>query len=93
MTSTSPADPAHLFSLVDLISNAVKVVAKEYAAVGETVPSLDSTAPGPFDTPESVPPALRNAVEIIEAACAQLTFSVASPGHSVVNVSFLLCLP
>lgn len=83
----STTDSANLLPLVDLITNAVKVVIDEYAAINQPVPSLDSTIPGPFDTPESTPPQLSKAIQIIEAACAQLSFTVASPGHVMTNVS------
>ena len=81
-------DPAHLTALSDIILVAVQVVADEYAIIGQSVPSLDSTVPGPFDTPEKMSHNLTKAIQIIEAACAQLCFTVASPGHSVTNVSF-----
>ena len=84
-------DPAHLSALVTTISDAVKVVVAEYAAVGQVVPSLDSTQPGPLDAPENVSLGLSKAIRVIEAACAQLSFTVASPGHVVTNVS-LLCI-
>jgi hypothetical protein len=87
MSKTSATDAAHLTELVNIISDAVKVVLSEYSAAGESVPSLDSTAPGPFDSPEKVPVGLAKAVKIIEGACAQLSFTVASPGHIVTNVS------
>lgn len=78
---------APLSALVDLIQDSVKVIISEYAYIGQTVPSLDSVSPGPFDTPEKVTPELRRAIEIIEASCAQLSFTVASPGHTITNVS------
>ncbi|KAF8577159.1 S-adenosyl-L-methionine-dependent methyltransferase [Ramaria rubella] len=84
----SAADIAQLSSLVDLISAAVKVVESEYASVGQRVPYLNSTAPGPFDTPEEVSVNLAKAVQTIEAACAQLSFTVASPGHVVTNKAY-----
>lgn len=87
----STISDARLSALVNLIQDSVKVVISQYDAVGQTVPSLDSVDTGPFDTPDNVTPELRKAVEIIEAACAQLSFSVASPGHVITNVSRLLC--
>jgi len=83
----SSADSANLLLLVDLITNAVNVVVNEYAAVNQPVPSLESTVPGPFDTPEATSPQLSKAIQIIEAACPQLSFTVASPGHVMTNVS------
>ncbi|KAJ7609301.1 hypothetical protein B0H17DRAFT_1221417 [Mycena rosella] len=43
---------------------------------------------GPFDTPETTSPKLARAVRILDAACAQLSFSVGSPGHVVINKSY-----
>ncbi|KAJ8088446.1 hypothetical protein PM082_022519 [Marasmius tenuissimus] len=80
-------DNSHLTALTDLINAAVQDVIFEYAAVGKAVPTLDSLEPGPFDIPEETPAKLSRAVQIIEAACAQLAHTVASPGHVVVNVS------
>lgn len=85
-TATYPDDHAHLVSLVKLIGASVHLLIQEYETAGHSIPALDSTIPGPFDTPESQTPSIRNAVETIEAACAQLCFSSASPGHVIVNV-------
>ncbi|KAF8580550.1 S-adenosyl-L-methionine-dependent methyltransferase [Ramaria rubella] len=85
---SSTIDTAHLTALVDVISTAVKVVVAEYAAVGHSVPSLNSTAPGPFDAPEKVNVILARAIQTVEAACAQLSFTVANPGHVMTNKSF-----
>jgi hypothetical protein len=77
---------ANLSALVDLITKAVAVVNEEYEKVDAVIPPLESTLVGPFDTPESMTPELANAIQIIEAACAQLSVSVAPPGHIIVNV-------
>ncbi|KAJ6505928.1 S-adenosyl-L-methionine-dependent methyltransferase [Mycena vulgaris] len=79
---------ADIVALADLISGAVKDVVAEYANAQASMPSLSSTSPGPFDTPESMPASLVKAIRIVEAACAQLSISVASPGHVVVNKSY-----
>ncbi|KAL0568216.1 hypothetical protein V5O48_013776 [Marasmius crinis-equi] len=84
----SSFDNSHLTALTDLINSAVKDIIAEYAAVGRAVPNLDSLEPGPFDVPEDTPAKLSRAVQIIEAACAQLAHTVASPGHVVVNKAF-----
>ena len=73
-------------SLTDLISSSVRTVIREYAAAGKQLPSLNSITPGPFDKPEAASNDLLKAVQIIEAACAQLTALVTSPGHTVANV-------
>ncbi|KAJ6573975.1 S-adenosyl-L-methionine-dependent methyltransferase [Mycena vulgaris] len=91
MTHTTPASESGLTEIValaDLISRTVKNVAAEYAEAGVSMPSLSSTAPGPFDTPETAPPKLAKAVRILDAACAQLSFSVGSPGHVVTNKGY-----
>lgn len=77
---------AQLLPLVNLITDAVKVVIEEYDATENTLPPLSSTAPGPFDSAVSISPELARATKIIEAACAQLSVSVASPAHSILNV-------
>ncbi|KAF5387590.1 hypothetical protein D9757_006616 [Collybiopsis confluens] len=81
----------HIVQLSSLIMDSVKVVLAEYEKVGREVPSLDDTSPSPFDTPESVPLALSKAIRTIEAACAQLTYTVASPGHIMVNKTYAHC--
>lgn len=78
---------AHIKTLTAIITQAVDEIIAEYAAVGQEVPSLDSTAPGSFDSPEMTPLRLVQAVQRVEAACAQLSFTVASPGHVIVNKS------
>ncbi|KAF9465798.1 S-adenosyl-L-methionine-dependent methyltransferase [Collybia nuda] len=83
-----PSNPEGLTSLVNIISDAVKVVISEYGQAGHAVPSLESTAPGPFDAPEDMSLALSKAVRTIEAACAQLSYAVASPGHILANKSY-----
>jgi hypothetical protein len=77
-----------LTALVSLISNAVKVVIDEYEQHGHPEPSLNSTSPGPFDALENTSPDLARAVRTIEAACAQLSFTVANPGHVMVNKAY-----
>ncbi|KAF9479528.1 S-adenosyl-L-methionine-dependent methyltransferase [Pholiota conissans] len=72
--------------LTDLIVSSVKDVINEYQSSGHDVPSLFSTETGPFDAPHLTSPKLSKAVQIIEASCAQLTYTVANPGHVVTNV-------
>ncbi|KAJ7487261.1 S-adenosyl-L-methionine-dependent methyltransferase [Mycena galericulata] len=79
---------AEITALADLITQTVKDVVAEYTAAGAALPSLASTAPGPFDTPESVPLKLAKAVRILDAACAQLSFTVGSPGHVITNKAY-----
>ncbi|ESK85087.1 S-adenosyl-L-methionine-dependent methyltransferase [Moniliophthora roreri MCA 2997] len=74
----------HLTSLATLISSSVQEVIAAYASVGQTVPSLDSVEPGPFDSAvEDVPERLARAIRVIEAACAQLVCTVSNPSGLV----------
>ncbi|KAF4564063.1 hypothetical protein EYR36_003314 [Pleurotus pulmonarius] len=77
-----------LSTLAKLISDSVAVVTSEYAKAGFAPPSLESTAQDPFHSPELVPEQLKAAIKIIEAACAQLSATVASAGHVVTNKSY-----
>ncbi|KIK62297.1 hypothetical protein GYMLUDRAFT_58461 [Collybiopsis luxurians FD-317 M1] len=85
-------DNSHITRLTDLINDAVKDVIMEYAAIGQAVPSLDTLEPGPFPAPEAVPVQLRKAIQIIEAACAQLSCTVALPGSVLLNHEEPACL-
>ncbi|KAJ7642290.1 S-adenosyl-L-methionine-dependent methyltransferase [Mycena rosella] len=85
---SSESGLTEIIALADLISRTVKDVVAEYTVAGVPMPSLSSTAPGPFDTPETTSPKLARAVRILDAACAQLSFSVGSPGHVVTNKSY-----
>jgi hypothetical protein len=72
--------------LADLIVSSVKEIVSEYQTTGHDVPSLLSTEIGPFDTPHLATAKLSRAIQIVEAACAQLSFAVANPGHVATNV-------
>lgn len=75
-----------LSELVSLISKATKVVEAEFSKSDKPeVPSLDDTTPHPLDELSSME--TREAVAIIEGACAQLCALVARPSHTVLNVS------
>ncbi|KAF9052592.1 S-adenosyl-L-methionine-dependent methyltransferase [Rhodocollybia butyracea] len=80
-------DNSHITALTDLINAAVHDVITEYAAVGMAVPTLGSLTRGPFDSPEGTPEKFSRAVQVIEAACMQLTLTVTTPAHVVVNRS------
>ncbi|KAI4523605.1 S-adenosyl-L-methionine-dependent methyltransferase [Schizophyllum commune Loenen D] len=82
----------HVTALADMISAAVKVVVSEYAAVGHAVPTLESTEPGPFDDPDKSTARLRTAVKTIEAACAQLCATVATPQGNMHNYVDIACI-
>ncbi|KAJ7209445.1 S-adenosyl-L-methionine-dependent methyltransferase [Mycena haematopus] len=81
---------ADILALADLISGAVKDVVGEYTAAQVRMPALSSTSSGPFDAPESASANLLKAIRMIEAACTQLSFTVASPGHVICQKSFAI---
>lgn len=76
-----------LLPLLTIITNAVQDIIKEYDAVHQPIPSLNSTAPGPFDSPAAMSSELLRATKIVEAACAQLSVTVANPACLMTNVS------
>lgn len=77
---------AHILALAGMISTATQQIVDIYSKAGYNPLSLDSTEAGPFDVPENTPPELGKAISIIEAACAQLSFTVSRPGHVITNV-------
>ncbi|KAJ6544755.1 S-adenosyl-L-methionine-dependent methyltransferase [Mycena vulgaris] len=78
-----PLGIQEILALSKLISNAVTDIVDGYT--GHSMPSLHSVQPGPFDAPENTPIKVSKAIRTIEAACAQLSLTVASPGHVVLN--------
>ncbi|KAF8058207.1 S-adenosyl-L-methionine-dependent methyltransferase [Lyophyllum atratum] len=86
------ATRAQLASLVSLISEAAKVVEAEFHRSGSSgVPSLDDLEPHPLDT-EVYSEEMRNTVQILEGACAQLCATVARPSHTMLNFYEPACL-
>ncbi|KAF5310051.1 hypothetical protein D9619_010480 [Psilocybe cf. subviscida] len=84
-----PNGLADLIALSQLISTAVGDIVQEYNTLGQALPPLSSVQPGPLDEgPHLVPPRLAKAVTTIEAACAQLSFAVANPGHVMINKAY-----
>ncbi|KAJ7659940.1 S-adenosyl-L-methionine-dependent methyltransferase [Mycena rosella] len=73
-----------------LISNAVTEIVDGYT--GHVMPSLYSVQPSPFDVPENTPLQVSKAIRTIEAAAAQLSITVASPGHVVLNFQEPACM-
>ncbi|RDB18706.1 3-O-methyltransferase 2 [Hypsizygus marmoreus] len=72
-------------ALVALITNAAKTVEAHYAKSSKPyVPSLDDLTPHPLDS-EISSPELREAIQTLEGACAQLCATVARPNHTVLN--------
>ncbi|KAG6916944.1 hypothetical protein DXG01_004631 [Tephrocybe rancida] len=82
----SPTANGRVSELVALITNAAKTIESHYSQSSSQpyVPSLDDVSPHPMDSAIS-PPALKDAVQILEGACAQLSATVARPGHTVLN--------
>lgn len=77
---------SQLQGLVSLIGNATRLVEERFKASSRPyVPSLDDTEEHPLDSQMS-DPELRDAIQTIEGACAQLCATVARPSHTVVNV-------
>ncbi|KAJ3996156.1 S-adenosyl-L-methionine-dependent methyltransferase [Lentinula boryana] len=83
----SSFDNTHITALTDLINKAVQDIIAEYAAAGRAVPSLDTLESGLFQVPEETPARLTKAIQIVEAACAQLSCTVAPPGSVMINKS------
>ncbi|KAJ7634565.1 S-adenosyl-L-methionine-dependent methyltransferase [Roridomyces roridus] len=88
MSTPESSGLQEILALSELINKAVAQIL-QYGAV---IPSLHSTEPGPFDTPEETPAEISAAIRTIDAACAQLSITVASPGHSVCNARETACL-
>ncbi|KAJ7618676.1 S-adenosyl-L-methionine-dependent methyltransferase [Roridomyces roridus] len=84
-----PSGLTEILALAELISHSVKEVVAEYTVAGVCLPSLSSTAHGPFDSKESMAtrPKLVKAIQTLDAACAQLVFTVGSPEHVMFNKS------
>lgn len=87
--SSSRPGATHLRALVKLIQKNVEEIIQEHEKVGDDVPTLDQVSPVKFDSSENVTEALTDSIKIVEGACAQLSFTVASPSHTIANVSRL----
>ena len=87
LLSTAGSSGGSVSALVALIVSAAKSIEAEYAKSSvPSVPSLDDLAPHPLDS-QVPPPALIQATQILEGACAQLCATVARPKHTIANVS------
>lgn len=87
----SKIDHAGLRALAKLVNDSVETIIAEYSKKEAVVPTLDDKGVGPFDATEDFTPELSEAIKILEGACAQLSFTCASPGYTIVNVSYPLC--
>lgn len=76
---------AQLDALVSLITSSVERVKDEYKRLGYDAPDLHSVEPHPLDGSQ---PSLelKQAMQTIEGACAQLSVLVTPPQHTVTNV-------
>ncbi|KAK0222574.1 S-adenosyl-L-methionine-dependent methyltransferase [Armillaria nabsnona] len=80
--------PSQLSQLVSLIADATKFVEDTFAKTTEpSVPSMDDTAPHPLDDQVSSME-MKEAIQTIEGACAQLCALVARPNRTMVNRIF-----
>ncbi|KAK7021288.1 hypothetical protein VNI00_017463 [Paramarasmius palmivorus] len=77
----------HLISLTSLITTSVQEVISAYGSAGQNVPTLNTVEPGPFDSlaVDDVPEGLKHAVQVIEAACIQLMYTVSRPGNILLS--------
>ena len=79
---------SEISALVALITDASKIVEQHYAnSAIHAIPSLNDIESHPLDN-AIYDADLRNAIQIIEGACLQLTATVARPNHTIVNVSY-----
>ncbi|KAK0501920.1 S-adenosyl-L-methionine-dependent methyltransferase [Armillaria luteobubalina] len=77
--------PSQLSQLISLIANATKLVEDTFAeAAGPNVPSLDDTTPHPLDG-QVLSLEMREAIQTIEGACAQLCALVARSNRTMLN--------
>ena len=74
-------------ALVSLIVNASKTLEQHFAQSAKPfVPSLDDTEPHPLDN-GTLDKELRTAIQVIEAACLQLSATAGRPSRTIMNVS------
>ncbi|KAK0437395.1 S-adenosyl-L-methionine-dependent methyltransferase [Armillaria borealis] len=80
--------PSQLSELVSLIANATKSVEDTFAKTSKPdIPALDDTVPHPLDDQVSSTE-MREAIQTIEGACAQLCALVAHPNRSMLSRVF-----
>lgn len=85
----SAFDGAGILKLVEHIQSSVTIILSEYKRANTRLPSLECVDPkaSPFYMFEDMTPELRRAINIVQASCAQLSASVASPAISLMHVS------
>src|ERR1700754_4579759 len=89
-TNDRHSGASQLRSLVQLISKGVENIITQYSNIGQDVPSLEYLGTAYYDVTENRNEELTDAIQIVEAACAQLSLSVTNPSNSITNVSQLL---
>ncbi|KAJ6548154.1 S-adenosyl-L-methionine-dependent methyltransferase [Mycena vulgaris] len=77
--------------LLSLITEAARTLEAGYTRGHGYVPSLDETEPHPLDGKISSPE-MKEAVQVLEGACAQLCATLARPNHTVLNKFFMRAL-
>ncbi|KAJ7708761.1 S-adenosyl-L-methionine-dependent methyltransferase [Mycena rosella] len=78
-------------ALLSLINTSARSLERGYTDERGRVPSLDDTEPHPLDGQISSPE-MREAVQVLEGACAQLCATLARPNHTVLNKFFMTAL-
>ncbi|KAJ7243201.1 S-adenosyl-L-methionine-dependent methyltransferase [Mycena haematopus] len=78
-------------SLLTLINEAARTLQSMYINGAGYVPSLDDTESHPLDGKLSAPET-KEAVQVLEGACAQLCATLARPNHTVLNALEPNCL-
>ncbi|KAG5352358.1 hypothetical protein C0989_002679 [Termitomyces sp. Mn162] len=87
---TRPLADGKISDLIALVRNATNIIETHYLkSTFSIVPSLDNLVPHPLDTAIS-PPALRDAVQLLEGASAQLCTTLARPSHTILNIPDIL---
>lgn len=81
---------AELEQLLGLITSATHDAMSIYEKSGHGIPSLNSTAPHPFDA-EPTTLALKKNLRILEGACDQLCAILSPPGHTLMSVNVYIC--
>ncbi|KAJ7135971.1 S-adenosyl-L-methionine-dependent methyltransferase [Mycena epipterygia] len=78
-------------SLLTLINETTRALEAGYTKDHGCVPSLDETQPHRLDGKLSSPE-MKEAVQVLEGACAQLCATLARPNHTVINNFFMRAL-
>lgn len=85
-------DFSQLDALVSIISSSVEKVKSEWKLHGYHAPSLDSVDPHPMDDANDQTLQMKQTIQTIEGACAQLVATILPPARSLLNVgSAVIC--